>query len=100
MNIDNVSNSLMNNMNSIWSTVANFAPRFASALALLVVGYFIAKLVSKVVRLALNKAGIDNISQKVGLAELLVSWKLSPNLSHFIAKLTFTFIFLIFLVAS
>lgn len=98
--MNQLSNSVMSNLNIIWSQLALFAPQLFSAIVLLVFGYICAKLVAKVVKVALNKVGLDTVSERVGLSQLLASWKLSSKLSEFISKICFFFIFLIFLIST
>lgn len=100
MSLETVQSSLVDNMSLIWVQIASFAPRLFSAVLMLLLGYFISKLVAKLVKVALGRIGIDKLSEKVGLAQLLISWKMSPNLSVFVSKLCFAFIFLIFIIST
>lgn len=100
MNLETIQNSLIGNMNSIWSNIASFAPRLASAVFLILLGYLVAKSIAKLVALTLNKIGLDNISERVGLMNILDSWKVSSSASTIISKICFYFIFLIFVIST
>ena len=100
MEYEKISTSLMSSLDVLWTVVLGFAPRIFSALFLLFIGYLVAKLISKVVKVALIKADVNRLCEKVGLAQLLSSWKISPNLALHISKLSFMFVFLIFLISS
>jgi len=100
VSFEQVSGSVTANLSGLVERVMNVLPSFAGALFLVVVGYFISKYVGRSMALILNKLGLDRLSEKVGFSQLLASWKLSPNLSGFIGKIIFVFIFLIFLISA
>jgi hypothetical protein len=49
-----------------WSRVATFVPKLAAALVVLIVGYFIAKLISRVTNRILARVGFDRAVERVG----------------------------------
>ncbi len=100
MNYEQVYESLMGSMNKMWEMMIMFAPKVITALALLILGYFISKIVSRAIRIALEKVGVNKLGEKVGLAELLVSWRMSPNLAQLMGKFCYIFMFLIFMLSA
>ena len=79
-------------------TVATFVPKLLGFLLLLVIGYFIAKLISKVVDKLLERAGFDRAVEKGGIKKALA--KSQYDASDIVAKLVFFAIFVPFLSAA
>lgn len=80
------------------SSFATFVPRFLGFLVILVIGYFIAKLVAKLVDKALEKAGFDRAIERGGIKKALASS--SFDASDVVAKLVFFAVFIPFLSAA
>ena len=78
-----------------WSKVANFVPKFIGCLIILVVGYLIAKTVSKIVNKALERVGFDKAVERGGVKKALA--KTQYDASDMVAKVAFYAIFLIVL---
>ncbi len=79
-------------------TVATFIPKLLGFLVILVVGYFIAKLISKLVDKALEKAGFDHAVERGGIKKALA--KSQYDASDIVAKLVFFAIFIPVLSAA
>ncbi|MET9420634.1 hypothetical protein ABZY06_07845 [Streptomyces sp. NPDC006540] len=54
-----------------WSAVAKFIPKFIAFLAILVIGWFIAKAIAKVADKLLRKVGFERMSERSGLSNTL-----------------------------
>ncbi len=54
-----------------WSDVAAFVPKLIGALAILLIGWFIAKAIRKIVHRALTKASFDDLVDKSGLGSYI-----------------------------
>jgi small-conductance mechanosensitive channel len=65
--------------------LGGFLPRLGGALALLVVGVLVARLVARLVRQALRAGGLDSASERWGVADVLDSGGLGRSLSHVLA---------------
>lgn len=78
--------------------VATFVPKLLGFLLILVVGYFIAKLVAKVVDTLLERAGFDRAVERGGIKKALA--KSSYDASDIVAKLVFFAIFIPVLSAA
>ena len=80
------------------TTLATSVPRLLGFLIILVVGYFLAKLIAKLVDKALEKAGFDRAVEKGGVKKALS--KSSYDASDIVAKLVFFAIFIPVLAAA
>ena len=70
-----------------WSNVATFLPKLAAALLILVVGYFVAKLISRILDRVLARVGFDRMVERGGLRQALARSKYDP--SDILAKIVF-----------
>jgi Conserved TM helix len=70
-----------------WSNVATFVPKLAAALLILVVGYFVAKLISRILDRVLERVGFDRVVERGGVRQVLARSKYDP--SDILAKLVF-----------
>ena len=81
-----------------FSTVATFIPKLIGFLVILLVGYFVAKIIAKLVDKGLEKAGFDRAVERGGIKKALA--KSSYDASDIVAKLVFFAIFIPFLSAA
>ena len=81
-----------------FTTFATFIPKLLGFLIILLVGYFIAKLVAKLVDKGLEKAGFDRAVEKGGIKKALA--KSQYDASDIVAKLVFVAVFIPFLSAA
>ena len=75
------------------STLINFIPSLLGFLLVLLIGYLIAKGLSKLVGMALSKIGFGNLLQKAGLAN--VASRMNFDVGALIVKLVYYFVLLI-----
>jgi hypothetical protein len=73
------------------STVATFVPKFLGFLAILAVGYLVAKAVEKVLDKVLERVGFDRAVERGGVKQALS--KSQYDASDIVAKIAFYFIF-------
>ncbi len=78
--------------------IATFVPKLIGFLLILVIGYFIAKIIATVVGKLLEKAGFDKAVERGGIAKALS--KSSYDASDIVAKLVFFAIFIPVLSAA
>ncbi len=81
-----------------WSEVATFVPRFLAFLAILVVGWFIARLVARVVDGLLERVGFDRAVERGGVGQALAVRGMDT--SDLLAKVAKYFVLLITLQAA
>lgn len=82
---------LSQGLGSAWSLVASFIPKLIGFLIILLIGWLIAKAVSKAVELLLTKTGFPKLIEKTGLGHLAANF----SISGLIVKLVYYFILLI-----
>jgi hypothetical protein len=70
-----------------WSNVATFVPKLIAALLILLVGYFAAKLISRILNTILERVGFDRVVERGGLRQVLARSTYDP--SDILAKLVF-----------
>jgi hypothetical protein len=78
-----------------WSSVAAFVPKLVAALVILLVGYFIAKLIARILNTVLERVGFDRAVERGGIKQTLARSKYDA--SDIVAKLVFWTIFLLVL---
>jgi hypothetical protein len=72
--------------------IGNFLPKFVGFLLILLVGYFIAKAVSKILEKVLERVGFDNAVERGGIKKALANSKYDA--SSILSKLVFYILFL------
>jgi Conserved TM helix len=77
---------------SAWNRIATFVPKLVGFLLILVIGYFIAKFLAKIVNGILQRVGFDRAVERGGLRQALAKSKLEP--SDILAKIVFWTAFL------
>jgi hypothetical protein len=70
-----------------WSNVATFVPKLAAALLILLVGWFVAKLISRILDRILERVGFDRVVERGGLRQALARSKYDP--SDILAKIVY-----------
>jgi Mechanosensitive ion channel, conserved TM helix len=78
-----------------WSDVASFVPKFIGFLIILLIGYFVAKLIAKAVGAILERVGFDKAVERGGIKKALENSKFDA--SDILAKVVFYALFLIVL---
>jgi hypothetical protein len=78
-----------------WSSVAAFVPKLVAALVILIVGYFVAKLIARILNTVLERVGFDRAVERGGIKQALARSKYDA--SDIVAKLAFWTIFLLVL---
>jgi len=84
----------------IWSKVAEFLPSLVTAIALLVGGHFIAKLIARAAEKLLNKLGMDQLAASSGALSALGKAGMSASPSSWLAKILYWLIFLTFIISA
>jgi len=75
-------------------------PKLVGAIAILLIGYIIAKMVSKLVLKVLDAIQIDKVADKLHEIEIVDKAKVKIVPSKILSKLTYYILFLVFLIAS
>lgn len=82
----------LDGLGDAWATTAEFVPKFIGFLVILVIGYFVAKLIEKVVDGILERVGFDRVVERGGIKRALENS--DYDVSSILAKLSFYVIFL------
>ncbi|MFJ8696422.1 mechanosensitive ion channel family protein [Streptomyces roseolilacinus] len=56
-----------------WSKVAQFVPKFVAFLVILAIGWFVSKIIAKVVDRVLRKVGFERLSERAGSSRVLAN---------------------------
>lgn len=80
-------------LSDAWRAIAVFVPKFVAFLLILVIGWFVAKLLANVVERVLERVGFDRVVERGGIRQLLARSKYDP--SDIIAKLVYYAVLLI-----
>jgi Conserved TM helix len=76
-----------------WANVITFVPKLLAALVIILVGYFVARLVASILNKVLERVGFDRAVERGGVKQALARSKYDP--SDILAKVVFWLIFLI-----
>jgi small-conductance mechanosensitive channel len=99
LNIEEWRNILVDALSTLWSKLAGFAPNLVGAIFVLIIGYFIAKLIAKIVQSLLIKVHFDVAFERIGASSAFATVGLPSSGSKLVGTLTFWFILLIFLIS-
>jgi hypothetical protein len=89
---------IMGGLSQAWSSIATFVPKLALFLVILLVGWFIAKMLAKFAEMGLRKVGFDRAVDKSGIGRMLE--RSNYDAIKLVAKLLYYFVLLIVLQAS
>ncbi|MDE0037045.1 MAG: mechanosensitive ion channel [Gammaproteobacteria bacterium] len=98
--INDLGGGALEALTAMWAEVAAFLPNLAAALAILLLGYAVAKVAAFVVRRLLGAVGLDRLSERVGLADLLIRINVHKTASHIMGRLVFWILMLTFLLSA
>jgi hypothetical protein len=88
--------NLVTPLTNMWNQVAVFLPKLFAAALILVVGWFVAKIVRRIVTGFLAAVGVDRFSDRVGLSKMLGK----QNLSGVIGMVVFVLILIPVIIAA
>lgn len=91
---------LVEAMTALWTKIAAFLPNLAGMLVILIVGYFVSKLLQKIATGVLRKARFDDGSEKVGLQNTLQKVGIRSTASEIVGKIVFWLFMLTFLISA
>ncbi len=91
---------IIDSLRELLNKVAAFVPQLIGAIVILLLGYFIAWAVKKVLTKVLKKIHLDDASERVGLAEVLKKAQLRSTASEIMGKILFWVVFLTLLIPA
>lgn len=89
-----------NSFQNLWIKTINFLPNLASALVVLVIGFFIAKFFAKFVTRTLKYLYFDKAIDSLGIKEGMKNIGMKIDISKFIGLIVQWFFIIVFLVAA
>ncbi|UGT38778.1 hypothetical protein LTV02_21920 [Nocardia yamanashiensis] len=60
-------------LSDAWSSVATFVPKFVGFLAILLIGWFVAKIIERLVVRVLHRVGFDRLVERGGIKDMLAN---------------------------
>jgi len=88
-------NGFTDGLDKAWSDTAEFIPKIVGFLAILVIGYFVAKIIARIADAALERAGFDRAVERGGIKKALA--KSQYDASTLVSKVVFYTVFLLVL---
>ncbi|GAC1350657.1 MAG: hypothetical protein NVSMB27_35250 [Ktedonobacteraceae bacterium] len=98
--MQNFGQAILSALANALNLVFVFVPLLLGFLLILLVGYIIAKVVSKAVTFLLRKIGFDNLANRIGLSRLEQNMGVRLDPAGVLGTIVFWFIFLVFLVPA
>ena len=99
LSIDVWRNVVTNALSTLWEKLASFAPNLVGAIIILIIGYFIARILARISRTLLSKVGFDKACDKIGIHTALSSTGIDTKGSIFISGIIFWLVMLMFLIS-
>ncbi|QHJ10276.1 hypothetical protein FX988_00488 [Paraglaciecola mesophila] len=87
-------------LTALFEEVAGFLPSLFAALVILLVGYFVSRLLRFAVSSILKKVGVDKLAQATGIDQQLSKFGKNVGVSSTLAVLVFWITFLVFIVTA
>lgn len=95
-----IQDALMKSFENFGTAIANYVPIIISALVILLVGWIISKILSKLVLKALEMIKLDDILNKVGLDKMLAKIKDGLSAAKILSKAVYYILVLLFITSA
>jgi hypothetical protein len=83
-----------------WDKIVSYTPNLLAAIVVLVVGYFVAKIVAHAVTLLCERAGLQRAAERSGLWESMTHMNIKRNVPAIVGTIIFWGLMLVFLMAG
>lgn len=93
-------NSFFSGISSLWENLVMYLPSLVFAVFLMVVGWYLARTVSRLTAGLLNKMGINKLAETLGLTETLHKARINKEPADIIGLLFFWLILLLFVITA
>jgi small-conductance mechanosensitive channel len=100
MDTQQITDKTVSGLMLIWQKIANIIPDLIVATLFIIIGYFCAKLLSKLASKSLAKLGFDVFMEKIGINQWTEKLGFHNPASKIFANLFATFLFFLFLLAA
>ena len=98
--IGNLGEGAFASLLATWNEIAGFLPNLAGALVILILGYFVARIASAVVRRLLAAVGFDRLGDRTGIADMLRRINVERTASYILGRIVFWILMLTFLLSA
>jgi small-conductance mechanosensitive channel len=92
--------ALQTSFGDAWHKIVSYTPNLLAAIVVLVVGYFVAKIVAHAVTLLCERAGLQRAAERSGLWESMTHMNIKRNVPAIIGTIVFWGLMLVFLMAG
>lgn len=99
-NVLSSDNSFWSSLAGMWETMAMYFPKVLAAVFLIVIGWYLAGLVSRLVSRLMAKMGINKLADTIGLTDTLKTARFSRAAADIIGLIFFWLILLLFVITA
>ncbi|PWQ96138.1 hypothetical protein DKW60_13360 [Leucothrix pacifica] len=92
--------SVVSNLTAQWSAIISSLPNLIGALLILILGIIVAMIFKKISQTLLRRVGLDRISNKAGVSEVMQDAGMVKRPSIFAGKIIFWMVLFVFLVPA
>ena len=100
IDFEKLQNSVVSNLTEQWSSVITSLPNLMGALLILIVGIIVALIFKKISQSLLRRIGLDRISNKAGVSDVMEDAGMVKRPSVFAGKVIFWMVLFVFLVPA
>lgn len=100
MNVDIWGQTLLNAMSSFWTKVMGFAPNLLMTILIVIVGLYLARLISSSIGKIINRIGFNSLCEKIGLNRALNSVGFQIEAHQVVAQIAYIFFALLILLTG
>jgi hypothetical protein len=92
--------ALETSFSDAWHKIVSYTPNLLAAIVVLVVGYFVAKIVAHAVTVLCERAGLQRAAERSGLWESMTHMNIKRNVPAIVGTIVFWGLMLVFLMAG
>ena len=100
LDVSKIKNTVADSLNQQWVELINFLPNLIGAFIILIFGLIIAFILKKISTSLFRKVGLDRISRKAGVSDVMQDAGLAKSPSILAGKIIFWLVFFVFLVPA
>lgn len=100
IDFEKLQNSVVSNLTAQWSAVISSLPNLIGAVLILLLGIIVALIFKKISQTLLRRVGLDRISSKAGVSEVMQDAGMVKRPSIFAGKIVFWMVLFVFLVPA
>ncbi len=98
--VSDVTSKLTNAFVEVWNRTVEFAPKIIAAVVVLVAGYFVAKLIARLVSTLCDKLGLQQAAERSGLAGSMAHMGIRKTFPNIVSTFAFWLLMCVFLMAT